>query len=229
MADGPRFEVVLIAAGPTAWDLAGRLAGKTDLPLAPEGERAASAAAAALAGLRPSGLIGGPDEAAAAFADIVGRGLGVRPRRLEGLAAMDLGLWEGMTKAQLHERCPRVCKSMQTDPESIVPPNGESWAEVRTRALAAFLGALPRKPGGGPLVVIGRPSVIWVLRASLDELSGRPAVERDCSASPSWGTPERVSFEPAPAAAGDRSGWLGLAGVGLGVMGLAAGPWPHRG
>lgn len=229
MADGPKIEVVLIAAGPTAWDLAGRLAGKTDLPLSPDGERAAAAAAAALAGARPCGLICGPDEAAGPFADILGRTLGLKARRLDGLAAMDLGLWEGMTKAQLTERCPRVCKSMQSDPESVVPPSGESWAEVRTRALQAFLSALPRKPGTGPLVVIGRPSVIWVLRATLDELSGRPPVERDCSACPSWGLPERVTFEPATAAAGERGGWLGLAGLGLGVMGLAAGPWPHRG
>lgn len=227
MADGPRFEVVLIAAGPTAWDLAGRLAGKTDLPLGPEGVQAAASAANAIANLHPGALLSGPDEASTAFAAQLGKPLSLKPKTLGGLAAMDLGLWEGMTKAQLLERCPRVCKSMQTDPESIVPPSGESWAEVRTRALAAFFGALPRK--GGPVVVVARPSVIWVLRAALDELSGRPPVERDCSACPSWGVPERLFFEPSPAVAGDRSGWLGLAGVGLGVIGLAAGPWPHRG
>ena len=125
MADGPRFEVVLIPAGPTAWDLAGRLAGKTDLPLAPEGLQAASAVTTALQGLRPTGLICGQEEAPRVFAEGVARGLGLKAKGHEGLAAMDLGLWEGMTKAQLLDRCPRVCKSMQTDPETIVPPNGD--------------------------------------------------------------------------------------------------------
>jgi probable phosphoglycerate mutase len=227
MAEGPRFEVVLIAAGPTAWDLAGRLAGKTDLPLSAEGVQAAASAANRLADLHPAALLCGPDEAASAFGAQLGRGLSLKPKVLGGLAAMDLGLWEGITKAQLIERCPRVCKSMQSDPESVVPPSGESWADVRTRALSAFFGGIPRK--GGPIVIVARPSVIWVLRAALDELSGRTPVQRDCSACPAWGEPERLVFEPSPAVAGDRSGWLGLAGVGLGVLGLAAGPWPHRG
>ena len=233
MADGPRFDVVLIDAGPTTWDLAGRLAGRIDLPLAPEGVVAVNRACEPLSSLRSPLVLCGPDEASLAAGKIVGQQLRAKPKSLAGLAAMDLGLWQGMTLDQLSDRCPKVCKTMQCDPSTIVPPNGEPWTEAKTRIVGAFLGALPRNPGS-TIVVVARPGTLVVLRAGIDELSGR-TIERDCTAEPSWGEAERVTLELTGAAAGG-GGWLSMFSV-MGVMGAVAmvgavgtfaGGWPSR-
>lgn len=230
MADGPRFDVVLIDAGPTTWDLAGRLAGRIDLPLAPEGVSAVSQACQAfnktLGQVRPALLLCGPDEASQAAGKIASTLLRSKPKALPGLAAMDLGLWQGMTKEQLLDRCPKVCKTMQCDPASIVPPNGEPWNEAKSRILSTFLGALPKNPG--TVVVVARPGTLVVLRAGIDELSNRPP-ERDHTVPPVWGEPYRLTLELSGATAG-AGGWLSMFGVmgAVGVMGTLAGGWTHR-
>lgn len=230
MADGPRFDVVLIDAGPTTWDLAGRLAGRVDLPLAPEGTQAVTQACSVFSKtpgqVRPTALLCGPDEASLAAGKLAGGLLRTKPKTVSGLAAIDLGLWEGMTKEQLLDRCPKVCKTMQCDPASIVPPNGEPWNEAKSRIVSAFLGALPRNPG--VVVVVARPGALTVLRAGLDELSNRPP-ERDHTVPPVWGEPYRQTLELSGVTAG-AGGWLSMFGVmgAVGVMGTIAGGWTNR-
>lgn len=230
MADGPRFDVVLIDAGPTTWDLAGRLAGRVDLPLAPEGTKAVTQACQAFSSthgqVRPSVLLCGPDEASLAAGKLAGGLLKLKPKSLAGLAAIDLGLWEGMTKEQLLDRCPKVCKTMQCDPASIVPPNGEPWNEAKSRIVSGFLAALPRNPG--TVVVVARPGALVVLRAGIDELSNRVS-ERDHTVPPTWGEPYRLTLELSGAAAGG-GGWLSMFGMmgTVGVMGAFAGGWTQR-
>lgn len=230
MADALKIEVVLAVAGPTAWDLSGRLAGRTDLPLAAEGVAAAHKAAEAAGVIGPGSLLCGTDEASTAAAALIGKSCRLKPRILGGLAPLDLGLWEGLTKVQLLERCPKVCRTLQTDPASILPPNGESWTDFRNRVMSALFGAVPRK-AGSPMMLVVRPSTMAVIQMTIDELSGRPAAEIDCTAKPDWGAVKRLTIEPTPALAGtERGGWMGFAAMGLGMMGLAAGgPWPTKG
>jgi broad specificity phosphatase PhoE len=209
MADGPRFDVFFIPAGPTAWDLAGRLVGRTDLPIAPEGAASVKAAAEALAKTLQTNhvtVLNGPDEASVSAGAIVARILRAKTRTLPGLAAMDLGLWEGMTRDELSERCPKVERAFACDPSTVVPPGGEGWAEARTRTVSAFMAGLPRR--SGTVVVVARPGAWVPLRAGLDELIGREE-ERDHATWAPWGESERLEVNLAAAESG---GWISMWG-----------------
>jgi len=96
-------DLTLLRHGETAWSLAGRHTGRTDVPLTPRGEAAAAALAPVLAGLHIVAAFSSPAQRAARTAELAGLA-DTKPD--PDLWEWDYGGYEGLTTPQIQEQCP---------------------------------------------------------------------------------------------------------------------------
>ena len=172
-------EIVLLRAGPTAWEREGRICGAADLPL-DEGVATAIAEAAG-AGLAAQGrpdrkprlLLVGPGEACQQAGGVVGARFEIKPKTVNGLSEVGLGLWEGVRGDELDERCPSAYRQWRSDPASVDAPEGENLGDAQDRLVSAMDTALGRKRQGTAVIVLR--SMAWGLVKLWCE--GRPISE----------------------------------------------------
>lgn len=129
--------LALIRHAPTTWNAEGRLQGRRDTPLSPEGE-------AALAGwTAPLGLAGfdwvtSPlGRCMLTAKHLVGRTVRIDQRIIE----MDWGEWEGRTRKELSETLGTDFRENEARGLDFTPPGGESPRMVQER-LKPFLAEL---------------------------------------------------------------------------------------
>jgi broad specificity phosphatase PhoE len=101
--DGARPKLWVVRHGATAWSASGRHTGRTDVPLSPDGERAARALETRLHDVRFDLVLASPLQRARRTAELAGfPAAQVEPRATE----WDYGDYEGLTRAQIRERVP---------------------------------------------------------------------------------------------------------------------------
>ncbi|NDC53791.1 MAG: histidine phosphatase family protein [Planctomycetia bacterium] len=149
--------LVVIRSGPTDYDLQGRIRGTLDVPLAAQGVAEAEAAAAAVAPLAPVVIYASPDASALETARHVARACGQRVRRLDGLANLDQGLWQGMLVDEIRLKQPRLYRQWQDNPWAVSPPEGELLEEACGRVEAALERLCRRQPAGRIVLVVPAP------------------------------------------------------------------------
>lgn len=167
--------VWLVRHGETAWNAAGRLQGRTDVPLGEAGVAQAQATARA-AKADPLALkLGGwrsiytsPLIRAKATATIIGRELGLRPIADEAWVERSFGILEGRTREELEREYPDWWERE----EEI--PGLESASELRARARKALERLVRRHPGEAIIVV----SHGACLNALISDVSGMPRAGR---------------------------------------------------
>ena len=131
-------QVVLIRPGATVYDEQNRVQGILDVPLSDRGWAEVAELAGKLADVELAALYSGPSENALRTAEAVGRALGLRPRRIEELCNLDLGLWQGLQVEEIKRRHLRVFRQWIDDPCTIDPPHGESVEGAMDRIKAAL-------------------------------------------------------------------------------------------
>jgi len=128
LPDG-RPALVIVRHGETAWSLAGKHTGRTDVPLTETGAQQARTAGALLARMLPEAdrvtVLSSPRSRALRTAELAG----YPPEQLtEDAAEWDYGELEGLTTAQIRQRYPDW--SIWSGPV----PGGETAAQVAARA-----------------------------------------------------------------------------------------------
>ncbi len=160
----------LIASGATAWQEAGRLQGLADMPLSAGGLASAEAAAAAWqAGAmraRPKAVYCAGDEASRATAAAFAARSGCKVKELEELREVDVGLWQGLTEAELEERYPTAFGQWVENPTRVAIPGGEPLAEAVER-LAGVVGKLLGRGGERTVVMVLQPVMLRLAMAML--------------------------------------------------------------
>lgn len=176
MAKSTIIPVLLVRAGPTSWDTAGRLGGACDLPVCPAATMHTQEVCRELDSVPVVAVITGPDEASRSTAKMIAEACGARVRSFEGLHEVDVGLWEGLLPTELEEKFPTAFRQWQEDPGSIVIPGGESVVEAQERIIGAMTRALERLADNGKLVVVVLKPIAmglvlcWLNGVSLDRL-----------------------------------------------------------
>lgn len=132
----------LLRHGATTPETPWRFLGRRDLPLSDLGREQARAWGRVLAGVPFTAAFCSPlsrtrDTAALVLA---GRELSAAP--LDGLAEIQLGALDGLTKAEAEARFPGQYAARGLDLERFRPPGGESFADVQERAWACLETAL---------------------------------------------------------------------------------------
>lgn len=130
--------------GETIWNSELRYQGQRDIPLNDIGRAQAERVRERLAHEEFAAVYSSDLERASQTAAIIAQGRGLRHECLVELREASFGAWEGLTYAEASARFPDIAKARRNDPERTQPPNGESLAQVRDRALGAVEGLLER-------------------------------------------------------------------------------------
>jgi probable phosphoglycerate mutase len=154
-------------AAPEAWS-AGRLIGRTDVPLSPEGRLGADRLAAAFADLDVAAVHASPLRRAADTARPIAAAVGRDVTPCPGLAEIDFGAFEGRTPDEIALADPERYARWMAAPEAVRFPRGESYAEVRARAVPAVEDIARRHEDGTAIVVAHAGTIRIVLAAALD-------------------------------------------------------------
>ncbi len=129
----------LLRHGHTAWNRAGRVQGRTDIPLDPEA-RAGLAALCLPAPWDSADLVSSPLSRAVETARLVA---GRAPAQQDALMEMNWGHWEGQEAARLRADPDADHRDIESWGWDYTPPGGESPRDLRAR-LEPWAAALPR-------------------------------------------------------------------------------------
>lgn len=157
-------QIALIRPGTTDYDLQGRIQGRLDIPLNKEGHDEIALAIECLKGRSLVALYSSMCRAAQETAELIGRGLKLRPKALEKLQNLDHGLWQGMCIEEVKRKQPKVYKQWQEHPEIVCPPNGEMLSAVAERTAAA-LDKVLRKHRFGVVGLVAPEPLASVIRS----------------------------------------------------------------
>ena len=130
----------LVRHGQTEWNRVGRQQGQLDSPLTRKGEQQARAAGRLLARLLPDGIrfvvetspLGRARQTAAVVCMELATG---KPATVEPLLIEHhLGVWQGLTPAQVDDRFPGTRAARANDQWNYRIPGGESYSRMSVRA-----------------------------------------------------------------------------------------------
>lgn len=149
------FQVVLIRPGATVYDEQNRLQGILDIPLSERGHgevtRMAQRLTSSLDGSPLSALYCGPGESVVGTAEIVGKVLGIRPKRIDEFRNLDQGLWQGLQIDEIKRRNTKLFRQWIDDPETICTLRARRW-NVRwgasRRPFARYSSGITTMPSG---------------------------------------------------------------------------------
>ena len=154
-------------AAPEEWS-AGRCIGRTDVPLSESGRSSADRLAAAFAGLDVAAVYATPLRRAAATAAPIAAAVGREVTPCDGLTEIDFGAFEGLTPDEIARADPELYARWTTAPAAIRFPGGESYADVRARAVPAVEEIARRHPDRTAVAVAHAGPIRIVLAAALD-------------------------------------------------------------
>lgn len=191
--------IIIWRHGRTAWNLAGRVQGQTDVPLDEVGREQARSAAARLAALQPSRIITSDLARARETADELGRLAGVEVEVDTRFRERSFGVREGLTLAEAWEQFPEHMARWLAGDEAGIPGSETSLAagERFTAALHEHLAALGPDDtlvvvshGGvtraGTCSFLGLPRETWEAFGGLSNCSWTVLEERDLGMGPQW-------------------------------------------
>jgi broad specificity phosphatase PhoE len=145
--------VVLLRHGRTEWNASGRFQGQLDSPLDLVGRAQAAAAAVAVAPMVPDALVSSDLsralDTAAAVSVVADMDIAIDPR----LREIDLGEWQGLTRAEARARFPEEYARWQAG-EDARRGSGETYAEVGARASACVHDWLDELGSGSLLLAV---------------------------------------------------------------------------
>lgn len=158
--------VVLIQAGPTPWDGEDRLVGGRSLPLTDEARESIRALIERIDFPVHAIYRHAANEATDQAARIVAHRFRLRPRDASGLAEVTVGLWEGLTRAQVRGRFPSAYPKWEENAVSVNAPEGESLAAGVER-LRGALGKVLRRNRDETIVLALRPMAMQIVAGVL--------------------------------------------------------------
>jgi broad specificity phosphatase PhoE len=160
-------QLILIRPGSTDYDQQSRIQGTLDIPLNDAGRKEAAQGAEAVRPYLPKALYCSPGSAAEETASLLGEALNLKPKTLDQLQNVNLGLWQGLLVEEVRRKQPKVYKQWQDHPETVHPPEGETLAQVNARA-EEVLTKLARKHRAGTIALVAAEPLASVIRQRIE-------------------------------------------------------------
>jgi len=151
----------------TDYDEQSRIQGTLDIPLNDAGRKEAMQAAEAIRPYLPKALYCSPGSSADQTAELVGKVLDLKPKTLDQLQNVNLGLWQGLVVDEIRRKQPKVYKQWQEHPETVHPPEGETLAQVNER-VEEVLTKLARKHRTGAIVLVAAEPLASMIRQRIE-------------------------------------------------------------
>lgn len=165
-------QITLVRHGETAWSKSGQHTGRTEVPLTPEGERAARAVAPYLP-RDPALVLCSPLQRAQRTAQLAGLTV---TRTDPDLLEWDYGAWEGRTTAQIRQELGEPAWTIWDEPIPAGQTPGEQLGDIRDRTARVIRACLPFIERGEQCVLVAHGHVLRILTATwlgLDPVAGR--------------------------------------------------------
>jgi broad specificity phosphatase PhoE len=138
--------IVLVRHGRTEWNKDQIFRGTVDIPLDDQGRKEAACARDWLRETVFHAAYSSPLGRAVETAEIILAPHGVAVRKLDGLADLNYGDWQGKTDEEVRKMYPDLHRQWREAPHTVVFPGGEGLAAVRKRSLAAVEEVVARHP-----------------------------------------------------------------------------------
>jgi len=162
------LHILLIRPGSTDFDEQGRIKGILDVPLNENGTQQVARTILELADSAIDVIYTSPCESCRQTAEAIGKQRELKVKRLDGLKNLDHGLWHGKLIDEVRRNQPRVYRQLQSRPETVCPPQGESLHSAQER-VDAVLAKLTRKHRRGVVALIVPEPLASLFRASLNK------------------------------------------------------------
>ncbi|MFQ5490327.1 MAG: histidine phosphatase family protein [Phycisphaerae bacterium] len=159
--------IVLVPWANTDWGEAGRMAARTPLPLNDSGLKQAAEWANELAGRELRAVYCAEEATSKQVAQLLASRAEVRLKTVSTLEEVDVGLWEGLTSAQVESRFPKIYKRWLEDPSGVCPPDGELLGDAAQRVYQAIT-KIARKHNGSSVAVVLGPIALAATRSQLE-------------------------------------------------------------
>jgi probable phosphoglycerate mutase len=129
--------ILLARHGETDWNHEGRFQGHADPALNATGRAQAAELAAELEAVELAAVYSSPLERALETAEVVAAEHGLQPVAVDALREVDVGSWEGLTRAEVEARFPEQFAGWLDYDQGWA--DGESYEEMARRVVAALL------------------------------------------------------------------------------------------
>jgi broad specificity phosphatase PhoE len=157
------IRIILVRHGHVDWLMPERFRGRAELPLSSRGRRQALAAAGYIAASwKPDAVYTSPLGRCCETGAAIAAPFRLEPQPIDGLADIDYGEWQGLTRDQAKKRWPDETELWFRVPHLAAIPGGETLAVVLSRASAALRDVLRHHPDQ-TVVLVGHDSVNRVL------------------------------------------------------------------
>ena len=185
---------VLIRPGTTDFDEQGRIKGNLDIPLNAKGTSEAAHTAGELIDSSIEFVYTSPCQSAEQTAQAVGQQLGIKVKRLERLANLDCGLWQGKRIEEVRQQQPKAYRLWQDQPERVCPPEGESVSAAQVR-VKATLARLQKKHRSGTVAIVAPEPMLSFVASQLRQADLVDLWKVECACG-SWDSIEVESPSP---------------------------------
>jgi broad specificity phosphatase PhoE len=163
---GDATRLLLVRHAETDRAMRGRCHGRLEVGLSDEGRRQAEELGAALAEVALAAVYSSPLSRALETARPLAGPHGLDPVADDGLSEIDFGELEGLTYEEIEAERPEVFRAWMETPTSVRFPGGESFADLRARALPA-VGAIRERHAGEVAAVVAHGGVVRVVLADV--------------------------------------------------------------
>jgi broad specificity phosphatase PhoE len=143
--------ILLARHGETDWNREGRFQGHADPPLNELGRTQAVALGVELSGVELAAIYSSPLRRALETAELIGAPRGVEPIAVEALREIDVGSWQGLTRAEIEACFPEQFTRWLDYDQGW--EDGERYDELGRRVVAALLELAAAHDGERILVV----------------------------------------------------------------------------
>jgi broad specificity phosphatase PhoE len=156
------MQVILVRHGQTDWNKEGIFRGRIDVKLNSAGVREAEIIGEKLRGTDPDAVCSSPLSRSMDTARCIASFRGGTVTALEEFVDMNFGVWQGLSRAEVKERYPKLFEKWVTRPDRVRIPGAETLGGVRSRALRG-LDALLEANDAGTVVIVSHGLVNKVL------------------------------------------------------------------
>jgi alpha-ribazole phosphatase len=155
---------ILIRHADPAEEARGRCYGTTDIALSPRGERRARHLAVMLRRMPIDAVYTSPSRSARDTARLLAGPHELTPVELNDLRELDFGICEGRTYDEIAADQPDLFRTWMLTPAEVRFPGGESYPQLRRRALRAA-AEIRKRHTGGTFTLVSHGGVIRALLA----------------------------------------------------------------
>lgn len=161
-------KLILVRHGLTTWNHDFRYQGHTNVPLAEEGMQQAEKVADRLAKEQVGAIYASDLDRAAHTAQTIAARHGLPVALLPALREVNFGAWEGKTYQEIQQEYTDSVRDWYNKPAEIRIPRGETFLQVKERAIAAITDVVARHAEETVVVVSHGGTIRTILCAVLE-------------------------------------------------------------